>query len=162
MDVETFQILLFLVIGGYGAGAVAGLLGVAKSRWGNGSSTVAFGAAAVSSMLGCVLSALVLLSGETFDVGLPHILPFVDLTLHLDSLSAFFLFVISIVGTFVSLYSPGYARHAAGAGRAGTLAFFYNVFLLVMAGVVIAGDAVTFLILWEVMSLVTFFLIVFD
>ncbi len=162
MDGETLQTLLFLVIGGYGGGALAGLLSVGKPRWGKVCSTIGFGAAVVSSTLGCVFSASVLLSGQTFDVSLPRLLPFVELTLQLDHLSAFFLFVISIVGVFVSLYSPGYTSHAAGTGRAGLLAFLYNLFLLLMAGVVIAGDAVVFLILWEVMSLVTFFLIVFE
>jgi hydrogenase-4 component B len=162
MDVETFQILLFLVIGGYAGGALAGLLSLGRPRWGKPGSAIGFGAAAASSVVGCILSAWILLSGTSLTVGLPHLLPFVDLTLHLDSLSAFFLLVISIVGTFVSLYSPGYAAHTTSTGRAGLLACLYNLFLLMMAGVVIAGDAVIFLILWEVMSLVTFFLIVFE
>ncbi|RPH33984.1 hydrogenase 4 subunit B, partial [bacterium] len=162
MDGEILQILLFLVIGGYGGGALAGLLSVGHARWEKMGSTVGFAAATVSSVLGCIVSAAVLLSGRTVDVGLPHVLPLGELSLHLDSLSAFFLLVISIVGTFVSLYSPGYAAHTAGAGRTGILVFLYNLFLLMMAGVVIAGDAILFLILWEVMSLTTFFLIVFD
>ncbi len=162
MDGETLQILLFLVIGGYGGGALAGLLGVGRARWGKVGGAIGFGVAALSSLLGCTVSAAVMLSGTTLDVNLPRVLPFGDLSLHLDSLSAFFLLVISIVGTFVSLYSPGYASSAAGSEKTGLLAFLYNLFLLSMAGVVIAGDAVLFLILWEVMSLTTFFLIVFE
>jgi hydrogenase-4 component B len=162
MDGETLQILLFLVIGGYGGGALAGLLGVGRARWGKIGGAIGFGVAALSSLLGCALSVAVMLSGTTLDVDLPRVLPIGDLSLHLDSLSAFFLLVISVVGTFVSLYSPGYASRSVGPERAGLLAFLYNLFLLSMAGVVIAGDAVLFLILWEMMSLTTFFLIVFE
>ncbi len=162
MDGETSQLLLFLVIGGYGGGALAGLLGSGYPRWEKSCGTIGFGLAALSSLLGGILSVLVLFSGRPLDISLPHVLPLGELAFHLDPLSAFFLLVISIVGTFVSLFSPGYASHAGSAGKAGQHAFLYNLFLSMMVGVVIAGDAILFLIFWEGMSLVTFFLIAFE
>ncbi len=80
----------------------------------------------------------------------------------LDPLSLFFLCVIGIVSLPSAVYAFGYfkgeySRRTSCAGF-GLMA----VFIVSMAGVVTSRNALVFLIFWELMSLVSYFLVVLD
>lgn len=67
----------------------------------------------------------------------------------MDPLSGFFVATIAIVSTPALIYAGGYlssSRHAPA------IAAISGVFVLALVGVVIARDAVTFLMMWELMS----------
>ena len=121
-----------------------------------------FTIALASSLAGCVLSLSILLSGEPLHVEIRQSLPFGTMALHADRLSAFFLGVISLIASAVSVYSLGSATEFLGRKSMGLLVFLYNLFLLSMAGVVLSGHAFLFLFFWEGMSLTTCFLINFE
>ncbi len=121
-----------------------------------------FGTALLGSIFGCFLSLSVLSTGTVFHVDLQPTLPFGPLSVNVDALAAFFLGVISLLGAVVSMYSIGYSGEYAGRKSLSLLVVLYNLFLLSMSLVVIAGNAVLFLIVWELMSLTTFFLINFE
>lgn len=87
-------------------------------------------------------------------VGLPD-LPF---HLRMDSLAAFFLLVIGLAGTGVSLFAAGYFRRGEGTPP-GLLCLEYHFFLASMALVVLADDAYAFMVAWECMALASFFLV---
>jgi hydrogenase-4 component B len=98
------------------------------------------------------------LSGWSFEVLLPHILPLGGgLALGLDRLSAFFLVIIAAGVLPSALYAVGYTQnektHSAG------LEAVLSVFIFAMAGVVLARNVLTFLIFWEAMSLASYFLV---
>ncbi|MBI5408598.1 MAG: hydrogenase 4 subunit B [Nitrospirae bacterium] len=76
-----------------------------------------------------------------------------------DALSGFFVIVISILTCAVSIYSIGYSKDV---GRAALMGVLYNVFILSMYAVVLSGNIVTFLISWETMSVVSYFLVTFS
>ncbi|MCX5678603.1 MAG: proton-conducting transporter membrane subunit [Candidatus Omnitrophica bacterium] len=79
-----------------------------------------------------------------------------------DPLSLFFLVVISIVSLPSAVYSIGYLRGECAALKAvlaWSLLFF---FVISMALVVTAGNLLVFLVAWEIMSLVSYLLVVFD
>jgi hydrogenase-4 component B len=76
-----------------------------------------------------------------------------------DPLSGFFLAVISLLLLAVSVYSIGYTR---GQGRVPLMCLLYNLFALSMYAVVLAGNFVTFLIAWETMTIVSYFLVTFE
>ncbi len=83
-----------------------------------------------------------------------------DLPMHvrLDPLAAFFLALIGLTTSGVSMYAAGYFR--AGEGTApGLLCLQYHVFLASMAMVVLADDAFTFMVAWETMALSSYFLV---
>ena len=170
MDSELAQQLLVLVVAGYSFGAVSGLLFAPRTHFASSRARVAarlgtflgFGSAALSSFVGCTLSLWVLLSGRVIHPGLPHTLPFEEFSLALDPLGAFFLGVITLLGGVVSIYSLGYARAYLGRRNVGFLIFLYNLFLIAMVFVVLAANAILFLIVWEIMSLVTYFLINYE
>ena len=83
-------------------------------------------------------------------------------SLHIDFLSAFFFLVVSLLGCAVSLYSIGYTNQFTQRTKTGIFLFLYNLLLLSLIGVVTAGNAVLFLIMWEMMALTNYFLIVYE
>ena len=76
-----------------------------------------------------------------------------------DGISGFFVIIISLVAFSVSLFSIGYTREMKHRGLMG---FFFNGFILSMYAVVTSGNIITFLISWETMSLVSYFLVTLD
>jgi hydrogenase-4 component B len=82
-----------------------------------------------------------------------------EFTFRCDALSGFFVTVISILTLAVSIYSIGYTKNI---GNSGLLGFLYNLFILTMYAVVLSGNIITFLISWETMSVVSYFLVSFD
>ncbi|MBI4654350.1 MAG: hydrogenase 4 subunit B [Nitrospirae bacterium] len=76
-----------------------------------------------------------------------------------DGISGFFILVISILAFAVSVYSIGYTRDLDNKGLMG---FLFNIFILSMYAVVLSGNIITFLISWETMSIISYFLVTFD
>src|SRR5262245_62044846 len=100
------------------------------------------------------------LSGWSFDLVLPHILPVGGgLSLGLDRLSAFFLVIIAASVLPSALYAIDYTRNQKShAAMAGVL----NVFIASMSCVVLARNVLTFLVFWEAMSLASYFLVMME
>ena len=90
------------------------------------------------------------------------IFPLLSLSFHIDKLSAFFIFVVSLIALFSSLYGIGYVKHYYKTYSIGALGFFYNLFIAGMLLVVSASNGIFFLIAWEIMSVTSYFLVVFD
>ncbi len=76
-----------------------------------------------------------------------------------DALSGLFILIISILVFSVSIYSIGYTR---GMEKKGLMGLLFNLFVLSMYGVVLSRNIITFLILWETMSIVSYFLVTFE
>jgi len=111
---------------------------------------------------GAVVALGVLLSGSAppLHVALPRMFPFAEMSLSLDGLSAFFLLVVSLVAAAAAIYGPRYLGAHAKAPFVQVLAL--NVFVGYMALVCCAGDALTFLMAWEGMTLASYVLVVSD
>ncbi len=116
-------------------------------------------AAAVGGLIGVAIAVWTLLTAGAAQSGALVLTPFAELTLRLDPLAAFFILVISVAGTAVSLFATGYVEANP---QARTLAVGLNVFVASMVLVALANSVVTFLMAWELMSLVSFFLVIHD
>lgn len=79
-----------------------------------------------------------------------------------DRLSFFFLAVIAIVCAPAAVFSIGYLRPEYIRAKLILSAALFVLFIFSMCMVVIAGNLLSFLIFWELMSLVSYFLVVFD
>ncbi len=79
-----------------------------------------------------------------------------------DPLSLFFLAVIALVCAPSLIYSFGYLKGQFSSSRINLLQALTVLFIGSMAAVVLAGDILFFLIAWELMSLVSFFLVIFE
>jgi hydrogenase-4 component B len=161
---QTLLAGVFLIAACYGAGALSSLL----ARWsGRLALTVGHLAALAGAVTGLGVSLDVLLGdpGSTFTVPLPNFFPFARLSLAVDGLSAYFLFVTSLVAVAATIYGPAYLQahspHARPARQAAQV-LALNVFLGCMAFVCCAGDAMTFLLCWEGMTLASYVLVVSD
>jgi hydrogenase-4 component B len=84
-----------------------------------------------------------------------------EMHFRLDSLSAFFVLLIGGLGVAGSIYAIGYtAGHGTSGERyAPLLGGLWNLFIASMAAVVLAGDGLSFLFGWELMSVVSFMLV---
>jgi hydrogenase-4 component B len=92
-------------------------------------------------------------------VPLPSLFPFANLVFVLDGLSAFFLLVVSIVTIAAAIYGPAYLKsHSISSPAVEVLGI--NLFVGSMAMVLCAGDALTFLLAWEGMTLASYALVV--
>ncbi|MBP8926410.1 MAG: hydrogenase 4 subunit B [Pseudomonadales bacterium] len=118
---------------------------------------VLFPLGAVCSLL-LAVAALAALPAEPQQLLLPLGLPGLPFSLRLDSLSAFFLFLLGSTATGISIFSAGYFRTGDGASP-GLLCLQYHVFLASMALVMLADDAYAFMVSWETMALSSFFLV---
>ena len=85
-------------------------------------------------------------------------LPGLPLHLRLDALSAFFLLVVGAASAGISAFAAGYFRQGEGTPP-GLLCLEYHVFLVSMAGVILADDAYGFMVMWETMALSSYFLV---
>lgn len=86
----------------------------------------------------------------------------IDFSLLFDPLSLFFLAVILLISIPSAIYSVGYMRGEYGRGKTffGWLLLF--LFIASMLFVVTVKNGVAFLVAWEVMSLASYFFVVFD
>ena len=81
----------------------------------------------------------------------------------IDLLSAFFLTVISIMSFLGVLYANGYMKPYLGKGmNVSSHCFFLMMLIASMIMVVTVQSAIFFLIVWEIMSLSSFFLVIFE
>lgn len=85
------------------------------------------------------------------------------LSLALDPLAAFFVFVIAFVSLLASIYAQGYLRPYRDKGsdiRINLL--LLNVLIAAMILVATADDTLSFLFIWEIMTLASFLLVIYD
>ncbi len=108
--------------------------------------------------LAIATTALVALTvpAEPLRLVLPIGLPWLGLHLRLDTLAAFFLLLLGLGGAVASLFALGYGTREPEPGR---ILPFYPSFLAAMVMACPAGDAFAFLFFWEVMSLLSFALV---
>ncbi len=79
-----------------------------------------------------------------------------------DSLSAFFFLIVSIGNFLVGLYSIGYVKTYAGKKSCTGFFFFLSVLFASMLLIALARSVLAFCILWEVMSLSSFYLVAYE
>lgn len=149
--------LLWILLGGYAAGI---LLPFCLPRDPNAQTLMAGVPAIVATSAGVVLGLLGLTSSEPVTGSLASTIPLLTLAIRLDSLAAFFVLTISVVGLAASIYAIGYLRHLAGRASIATLGALFNGYLLCMTFVVLADNGFFFLLAWELMSLLSYFLVV--
>lgn len=120
----------------------------------------AFISSIIASILGIIFSFEVI-SGNNFSFALSSPYP-VNFSFFVDKLSAFFILVISLSVLAVSIYSTGYVREYFGKKDIGYLGFLYNAFILAMILVTAANNVIVFLISWELMSVLSYFLVIHE
>lgn len=122
-----------------------------------GARTLVYNACLAVSCIGFLVALGHLLSGDVAATAtLPLGIPWIGAHFRLDALAGFFLVVVNLGGAAASLTGLGYGRHEPSPHR---VLPFFPAFLAAMNLVVLAGDAFTFLLSWEFMSLASWALV---
>jgi hydrogenase-4 component B len=143
--------LLALSLAMYGVASFLGTLAGRRALAG------VYALSALAAALTALRATSFLFAAETpEDAVLPLGLPWLGAHFHADALSAFFLVVVGVAATLVSIFAIDYGRHEAEPRR---ILPFYPLFLAGMSLVLVAADAFTFLLSWELMSLASWLLV---
>ncbi len=103
-----------------------------------------------------------LATGQSSSLHASWSIPFGSFSLTVDPLSAFFVVAIAAVCMLCSWYGGAYMQAYLGRKNLGASWFFYHLLFAAMLLVVTARNGVLFLMAWEVMSLSSFFLVMFE
>lgn len=150
--------LFWMTVGLFLAGCVSSLLTAAWPRLSNACGHL-------FAMSGCLCTIAVALS--VLATNMPYYLLAGQwlrssyMIVRVDAMAAFFLLLLGGVGLFVSCYAMGYTRHYVGKSYA-LLPSLLNLFLVSIFFVFTASHVGLFLIAWEIMTLVSFCLIIHE
>src|SRR5262249_27743440 len=158
MHSQVMYILFIVMISGYGFGALTALLGLWRRP---GRAFTAIGTVA-GAAAGLTLGMAIFHTGSPFSISIPSLLPVAGgMALRLDGLGAFFLTLIGLSAIPAAIYGPGYsAIYENRRGWVRLLGVMFNLFLLSMRLVTMADNTLIFLLMWEAMSLTSYFLVV--
>jgi hydrogenase-4 component B len=120
----------------------------------------------VLAWFGCIVAtaavaagAAVLFNGSGFTLALWTLPGLTTLTLHFDPLSAAFVLVTGLVLFPASIYAGGELRRESLRGRERTFTVMLLALYAAIVLILIAGDAVLFLLAWELMSILCYLLV---
>jgi hydrogenase-4 component B len=118
--------------------------------------------AIVGSTLGLIAGSYFLISGEVLKLNLPLSLPGFNLAFNIDRLAAFFIVLAALISLLASIYALGYLKHYKNNYNLSALGFFYNIFIASLFLVPAADNILLFLVVWELMSIASYFLVIFE
>lgn len=100
-------------------------------------------------------------NGVDLTASAPYLRAFA-LTFRMDGLSSFFLIAIFFIALLAALYSLHYMADSRKTVRVAVHYLFFSLLVASMALVVTAANMITFMLCWELMSLSSFFLVVYN
>jgi formate hydrogenlyase subunit 3/multisubunit Na+/H+ antiporter MnhD subunit len=122
-----------------------------------------FGFISAGAALCSFTAAKTLISGETASASFSIAHPFGTVQLAVDPLSAFFILLIAAGSVLSAMYACGYLAPYVKAGRGiGAHLFFYHSLIGSMFLLVAVNHSLFFMLVWEIMSLSSLVLILFE
>lgn len=141
------------------AGGGLALTTARRERLTNG---IVLGSLLAASLAGLSAAVATIASGRTLSWQSPWCVPGGSFALGLDPLSAWFLLPIFVLAPLAGIYGTGYLRAWRGRKNLGASWFFFQILVACMVLVVVARNALLFLVAWEAMALVSYALVVFE
>jgi hydrogenase-4 component B len=149
---DAIQLLLLSIVLYVGAALAALFL----NKPGGGGRIVAGWIGLLASLAGVASAGLALISANVPEISLFQIAPFGWCVLQIDKLSAFLVGLIALISAATNLYS---LSNEQGQGAIG---FFTHLFVASMLLVVTVMNAFYFLLFWEMMTLASYFLVIWE
>ena len=147
--------LAVMVVGGAGALFACRLPKIATAL-GQGSAVAGAG-------LGLIGAVSVLIALQPIEaIRLPWPVPYGSFYIEVDALSAFFLLPIFLLTGLAAIYGARYLCDPKYETRLGSHWAFFNMLAASMVLVVVARNAILFLVAWEVMALASYFLVTLE
>jgi hydrogenase-4 component B len=111
-----------------------------------------------------LVSGEVLLSGQAWQLGLWSIGSLGQMVLRMDRLSALFVFIAGLVFLPVSIFSAPYLnlKKYAQSYSLKSFGIYYHGLLAAIVLLLVAGDALSFLLTWEAMSIFSYLLVNYE
>ncbi len=161
MSANYLTVSFIICIVMYFTGAVSSLLTYTRPRISNMLSNIF---AAISGAVLSISMVFKLLSENEhiINVNLHNNIPFMSFKFRIDNLSAFFLLLIGIITLIVSIYSITYMKRFFNIKNVGVFGAFYNLFILSMVMLATSNNILLFLVFWELMSLLSYFLVIYE
>src|SRR5437899_8909009 len=131
----------------------------ASPRW---STLLGVGGAVAGCGLGLIPAAGILLGAPVESLRVAWDVPYGAFFVQIDALSAFFLLPVFGLSALAAVYGAEYMTAHRDGRPPGTSWFFFNLLVASMAIVVVARNAVLFLVAWEIMALASFFLVTWE
>ena len=156
--IEVFFIISVIL---YLIGALASLASFSSSKWSNRLSNT-FALIASSLLTFLMIYKLICSRDVSINIKFNTNIPFLAIKFNIDNLSAFFIMIISIVAIIVSLFSYTYMSHYFSKKNISIFGCLYNLFIVSMVLLVSSSNLLLFLVFWELMSLISFFLVIFE
>jgi hydrogenase-4 component B len=150
--------MLELIVACFAVLGLGILLSLALSAERQGGVLGWFGCAAAAAS--AVAGAVALLAGDGFTQALWSVPGVATLTLRLDPLSAVFVLVSGLVLFPASIYAAGELRGESLRGHERSFTVMLLALYASIVLILIAGDALSFLLVWEVMSILCYLLVV--
>lgn len=149
--------LLALSVALYVGGAVASVVLPERGASWTVAITGGFGA-----LLGIAASVPVLIDGHAVTAAIAGPFPFAHFSVRLDALAAFMVLTISLLAAAIAVFGAAYVEEEYAGRGIGAMGFFMNLFIASMMLVVVSDDAMWFIVFFEMMSLTSYFLVVFE
>jgi len=117
----------------------------------------------VSGLTGLLGGGIAVLTNVDVSTEIPLGLPWLPCHLHLDPLAGFFFFLVSLISFVIAIYGPSYVcEYQQGTQPLLPLTLFTGLFVAGMDMVMLASDAFSFMIAWELMSVSSYFLVAYQ
>ncbi|MDP2791495.1 MAG: proton-conducting transporter membrane subunit [Rectinemataceae bacterium] len=151
------MVSVWLVLTGVGIMAASGLPACLMSSTSSAGQRLTAVLFVAGSLCGFAGTALSFGGAVPPSLHLPWTLPLGQFSIAIDPLSGFFLLLVFAVPALGAVYGLGYWKQAEHRENGQRLGLAYGLLAAGMAMVVIARDAVLFLIVWEIMALAAWF-----
>ena len=116
----------------------------------------------ITSVILLILAIDIFITNQTLNLSFFQITPQFQFSFMIDRLAAVFIFLISVVSASVAIYSLKYNEEASSGVRRNLFSPLMTTFILAMILFVASDNAFSQLIFWELMSLISFFLVMFN
>ena len=154
------MLLIGLSLGLLVAGALLPLLLAARPGLGGRLGVACAAGAAIFGLAGALR--VLLQAGVSARVALPWSVPYGSFALEADPLAAFFLIPVFLLTGLAAVYGSAYLREHADGRPSAPAWSSYNALTGAMVLVVLASNAILFLMAWEVMAVTSFLLVTRD
>jgi hydrogenase-4 component B len=150
---QFFMAILIIVFGGFAALILARQAKLMK--------IIAVFSLSAGCLLGIIDTTSKLMGSGIYTASFGFLKAF-SLTFQIDGLSAFFLAAIFLVSLLATIYSFHYMEDLKKPTRVAANYLFFSLLIAAMALVVTSANILTFMLSWEIMSLSSFFLVVYN
>ncbi len=118
--------------------------------------------ASISSAVILIAGGIGLFTNQSFQAELWRISSLGTLSISMDRLSALFVFMAGLIFLPVSVFSARYMQRYSGRYSLRSFSIFYHLLFAAVVLLLIAADALSFLLAWEVMSILCYLLINYE